>query len=78
MEIHPQTAGVTFIKFYLITILLVGIPSAAYLLAGTTFPKSCEIMDKVRYRSFSLSSSRSLVSFHYHAIGHSFVCLGSH
>jgi hypothetical protein len=41
----PHKAGSFFAIFFLISILIVAIPSSVYFLARTTFPKSCNIQD---------------------------------
>ena len=40
-----QKCSSVFSAFYLMTLLLIGIPSSVYLLVSRTFPKSCDIQD---------------------------------
>ena len=43
--IKAQKAGIIFTRLYLMTVVLVGIPSTLLFLNTTTFPKSCAVQD---------------------------------
>lgn len=43
--IQAQKAGLIFTRLYLLTILIIGIPSTLYFLNTYTFPKNCDIQD---------------------------------
>ena len=42
---NAQQSGVIFTGFYLVTLILVGLPAAMYFLSSETFPKECDIQD---------------------------------
>jgi len=58
---NAAQSGVIFTGFYLVTLILVGLPAAMYFLSTKTFPKECSIQDHyVGLCSSTVSSTTNL------------------